>query len=173
MVCHVVIMGVAGVGKTTVGRGVADSFGLPFADADDFHSQANRAKMGAGCPLTDEDRWPWLRSLRDWMAAEGAEGRSAVVACSALRRAYRDVLREAGGEAFFVHLVLPEVVNVRRLSSREGHYMKPSMLKSQLAVLEPLAEPEGGVEILNVGSPQDVIAEVVRVLRAQIPSLVG
>lgn len=170
MVCHVVIMGVAGTGKTTVGRGVADAFGLPFAEGDDFHSQANKAKMGSGHPLTDEDRWPWLRSLRDWMSAEG---RSTVVACSALRRAYRDVLREAGGEVFFVHLVLPEDVNAQRLSSREGHYMKSSMLESQLATLEPLAEPEDGVEVLNVGSPRDVIAEAVRVLRARFPSLAG
>lgn len=173
MVCHVVIMGVAGTGKTTVGRGVADAFGLPFAEGDDFHTQANRAKMGAGHPLTDEDRWPWLRSLRDWMSAEAAEGRSAVVACSALRQAYRDVLREADGEVFFVHLVLPEEVNTERLSSRAGHYMKSSMLGSQLATLEPLAETEDGVEVPNVGPPQEVIMEVMRTLCTQIPSLVG
>lgn len=157
---HLVVMGVAGTGKTTIGEGVAERFGLPLAEGDSFHSAANKAKMGAGHPLTDEDRWPWLRSLRDWMSAQAAEGHSTVVACSALREAYRDVLREADGEVFFVHLVLPEEVNQERLSSRPGHYMKTGMLESQLDTLESLAETEAGVEAVNVGEPKQVIAEV-------------
>ena len=112
---HLVIMGVAGTGKTTVGQGVAAAFGLPMAEGDDFHSEANRVKMGAGQPLTDDDRWPWLRSLRDWMSEQASGGRSTVVACSALRKAYRDILRESEGEVFFIHLVLPEDENLERL----------------------------------------------------------
>lgn len=157
---HLVVMGVAGTGKTTIGEGLAERFGLPFAEGDGFHSAANKAKMGAGHPLTDEDRWPWLRSLRDWMSQQAAQGRSSVVACSALREVYRDILREADGDVFFVHLVLPEDVNLERLGSRPGHYMKTGMLDSQLSTLEPLAEGEDGIEALNVGEPAQVVAEV-------------
>lgn len=168
---HIVIMGVAGTGKTTIGRGVAKAFGLTLAEGDDFHSEANRAKMGSGQPLTDEDRWPWLRSLRDWMSEQASAGRSTVVACSALRKAYRDILRESQGEVFFIHLTLPEDVNLERLKNRSGHYMKPAMLDSQLATLEPLTETEQGVEVLNQGLPRDVVATVVQLLGDQFPSL--
>lgn len=168
---HIVVMGVAGTGKTTIGRGIATLLGLEFAEGDAFHSEANRAKMGAGTPLTDEDRWPWLQSLRDWMTAAAAEGRSTVVACSALRVVYRDVLREADGDVFFVHLVLPEDLNADRLAARKGHYMLRSMLDSQLATLESLAENEDGVEVLNTGRPEDVIAEVVQMVRLRFPEV--
>ncbi len=161
---HLVIMGVAGTGKTTIGEGLATRFGLPLAEGDGFHSAANKAKMGAGHPLTDEDRWPWLRSLRDWMSQQADEGHSSVVACSALREVYRDILRQADGEVFFIHLVLPEDVNAERLSSRPGHYMKTGMLESQLATLEVLGEMEAGVEAVNVGEPAEVIAEVAAIV---------
>lgn len=157
---HLVVMGVAGTGKTTIGEGVAERFGLPLAEGDTFHSAANKAKMSAGHPLTDEDRWPWLRSLRDWMSTQAAEGHSTVVACSALREVYRSILREADGEVFFIHLMLPEEINEERLSSRPGHYMKTGMLESQLATLEALGETEAGVEAVNVGEPAQVVAEV-------------
>lgn len=157
---HLVVMGVAGTGKTTIGEGLAERVGVVFAEGDAFHSDANKAKMAAGHPLTDEDRWPWLRSLRDWMSEQASEGHSSVVACSALRQSYRDVLREADGDVFFVHLVLPEDVNLDRLTSRPGHYMKTGMLNSQLATLEPLAETEEGIEAVNVGAPKEVVAEV-------------
>ncbi len=156
---HVVVMGVAGTGKSTIAEGIADRFCLPLAEADTFHSPANKAKMAAGHPLTDEDRWPWLRSLRGWMSQQAADGHSTVVACSALREVYRDILREADGEVFFIHLVLPEDMNQERLSSRPGHYMKSTMLESQLATLEPLGADEAGVEALNVGEATQVIAE--------------
>ncbi|MDO4717762.1 MAG: gluconokinase [Propionibacteriaceae bacterium] len=168
---HIVVMGVAGTGKTTVGQEVANTFGLPMAEGDDFHSEANRAKMGAGQPLTDEDRWPWLRSLRDWMSERASEGVSTVVACSALRKAYRDILRESQGEVFFIHLVLPEDENLERLKKRSGHYMKPSMLDSQLATLEPLADTEQGIEVLNQGEPRDVVVTVTQALRDRFPAL--
>lgn len=168
---HLVIMGVAGTGKTTIGQGVAAAFGLPMAEGDDFHSEANRAKMGAGQPLTDDDRWPWLRSLRDWMSEQASGGCSTVVACSALRKVYRDILRESEGEVFFIHLVLPEDENLERLKKRSGHYMKPAMLDSQLATLEPLADTESGMEVLNQGEPRDVIVTVTQALRDRFPSL--
>lgn len=171
MPVHVVVMGVAGTGKTTIGEGIARQFGLELAEGDAFHSEANRSKMGAGTPLTDEDRWPWLRSLRDWMSARAGAGRSTVVACSALRQSYREVLREADGEVFLVHLVLPEDVNADRLAARKGHYMQQSMLDSQLATLEPLAEGEEGIEVLNTGRPEEVVAEVAQMLRMRFPEL--
>lgn len=102
---HLVIMGVAGTGKTTIGHGLADRFHLSLAEGDDFHSATNKQKMGGGHPLTDEDRWPWPRSLRDGMTAQATAGYSCVVACSALRSAYRDILREADGDVFFVRVV--------------------------------------------------------------------
>lgn len=161
---HLVVMGVSGTGKTTIGEGVAERFDLAFAEGDAFHSAANKAKMATGHPLTDEDRWPWLRSLRDWMSDQAADGRSSVVACSALRVVYRDILREADGDVFFIHLVLPEEVNTERLSARPGHYMKTGMLDSQLSTLEPLEEREDGAEVPNVGEPGQVVAEALAVI---------
>lgn len=161
---HLVVLGAAGTGKTTIGRALAERLGLPFGEGDDFHSEANRAKMAAGQALTDEDRWPWLRSLRDWMSARAAAGSSSVVACSALRTAYRDVLREADGDVFFIHLVLPEDVNLERLVSRQGHFMKPVMLGSQRATLEALGQGEVGIEAVNVGDPGQVVGDLAAVL---------
>lgn len=161
---HLVVVGVAGTGKTTIGVALAEHFGLPFAEGDDFHSQANRDTMAAGQALTDEDRWPWLASLRDWMSEQAAAGRSSVVACSALREAYRDVLRGADGDVFFVHLVLPEEENLERLASRQGHFMKPVMLDSQRATLEVFQEGEDGVEVVNVGDPGQVVADIADVV---------
>ena len=160
-------MGVAGTGKTTIGEGLASHFGLPFAEGDDFHSAANKAKMAAGHPLTDEDRWPWLRSLRDWMSQQARDGHSSVVACSALRKVYRDILREADGEVFFIDLVLPAGVNSERLSSRHGHYMHADMLASQLDTLEPLGPSEAGAKIVNVGDPEQVVAEASSVVEGK------
>ena len=161
---HLVVLGAAGTGKTTIGRALAERLGLPFGEGDDFHSEANRTKMAAGQALTDEDRWPWLRCLRDWMSARAAAGSSSVVACSALRTAYRDVLREADGDVFFIHLVLPEDVNLERLVSRQGHFMKPVMLGSQRATLEALGQGEVGIEAVNVGDPGQVVDDLAAVL---------
>ena len=157
---HVVVMGVTGTGKTTIAQEVAALFDLPFAEGDKFHSKSNRDKMAAGHPLTDEDRWPWLRSLRDWMSEQAAEGKSSVMACSALRKAYRDTLSEAEGDVVFVHLVLEEDLNAERLSQRHGHYMRSGMLESQLATLEPLQEDEDGFQVCNDDDPQQVVAEI-------------
>ena len=171
MPTHLVVMGVAGTGKTTVAERLAGILGLPMAEGDDFHPGSNRDKMSAGIPLVDDDRWPWLRALRDWMSARAGEGSSTVVACSALRVAYRDVLREADGDVFFVQLVLPAAENLDRLEARPGHFMKGGMLDSQLATLEPLGAGEAGLEVVNTGDPDDVVADAVARLRALLPDL--
>jgi gluconokinase len=113
--------------------------------------------MHAGIPLTDDDRWPWLRSLADWMAERAADGQSTVVACSALRRSYREVLSQGPPSVTFVHLDGSIGTIRRRLSRRRGHYMPASLLPSQLATLEPLEPDEPGVEVASEGSAADVL----------------
>lgn len=157
-------MGVSGVGKSTIARGISTLMGWTFAEGDAFHSEANVAKMRDGRPLTDEDRWPWLRSIGDWMSAEIAEGRSAVITCSALRRAYRDVLREGRPEVLFCHLVAEQDLVDDRLSHRAGHYMPSTLLPSQYATLEPLEADEPGVTVSVRGSAPDVLARAMAAL---------
>jgi gluconokinase len=135
----VVVMGVSGCGKTTIGRALADAMAWPFLDADDFHPEANVAKMRAGTPLTDDDRWPWLDRLAAEMAAVNARGASAVLGCSALRQAYRDRLARAGGVRI-VYLKGDRATIEPRLAARAGHYMPPSLLTSQFAALEEPAD---------------------------------
>lgn len=144
---HLVVMGVSGSGKTTVGRLLAERLGRVFADADDFHTRENVAKMHAGHPLTDADREPWLRALTAWIAEYEAEGTPTVLACSALKRAYRDVLREAPGRVRFVHLAPAPADIAARMRARTGHFMPPELLASQLADLQPLGDDEDGVTV--------------------------
>jgi gluconokinase len=155
---HVVVMGVCGCGKTTVARRISALTGFVFAEADEFHSDANVSKMRAGMPLTDEDRWPWLRGLAGWMAERAAAGESTVVACSALRRGYREVLSQGRPSVTFVHLDGSSDTIRRRLSRRTGHYMPASLLDSQVATLEDLEPDESGV-VLNVSQTPDELAE--------------
>ena len=160
------MMGVSGVGKTTVGEGLAAALGWTYAEGDDFHPEANVAKMAAGIPLTDEDRWPWLRSIGAWMSDEIAAGRSAVVTCSALRRSYRDVLREGRPEVLFCHLTADPDLIGERVGLRADHYMPASLLPSQLATLEPLEPDEPGFEVPADGDASVVVAEVLEVFGA-------
>jgi len=132
-------MGVSGCGKTTIGRALADAMAWPFLDADDFHPEANVAKMRTGTPLTDDDRWPWLDRLAAEMSAINARGASAVLGCSALRQAYRDRLARAGGVRI-VYLKGDRATIEPRLAARAGHYMPPSLLTSQFAALEEPAD---------------------------------
>jgi gluconokinase len=162
---QVVVMGVSGVGKTTVASGLAAALGWPFAEGDDFHPEANVAKMAAGVPLTDEDRWPWLRSIGAWMSGEIAAGRSAVVTCSALRRSYRDLLREGRPEVVFCHLTADPGLMGERVSHRTDHYMPASLLPSQLAALEPLQPDEPGFEVPAEGDVSRVVAQALEALR--------
>lgn len=158
---HVVVMGVSGSGKTTVAHLVATRTGMLFAEADDFHSRANVEKMRAGTPLTDEDRWPWLRDLTDWMAERGAEGRSTVITCSALKRAYRDVLAAGAPSVDFVHLDGPREVIHRRMEHRTHEYMPASLLDSQIDALEPLQADERGIVLDLAEAPESLAAQVI------------
>jgi gluconokinase len=165
---HFVFMGVAGCGKTTAAVDLQKHLNCPYAEGDDFHTQTNRDKMGAGIPLTDEDRYPWLRNLRDWMSEQSGKGeRYSVVTCSALKRQYRDILREAEGEVVFIHLAPPHDVNLARMMARKGHYMKAEMLDSQVAILEELQPDETGVRISNPGSAEEVEAEMLAWVKEQ------
>ncbi|MEV0953983.1 gluconokinase [Promicromonospora sp. NPDC050249] len=161
-------MGVAGSGKTTVAALLAGRLGASFAEGDDFHSPANVAKMAAGHPLEDDDRWPWLNGIRDWFATELAAGRSAVVPCSALRRSYRDLLETAGdntaGTVQFVHLTGSYDLLRERIQGRAGHFMKPEMLDSQLAALEPLGDDEPGFAVDVTPRPDQIVEEALRLL---------
>ena len=164
---QVVVMGVSGVGKSTVAKGLSTVMRWPFAEGDAFHSEANLAKMSSGQPLTDEDRWPWLRAIGDWMSAEIAAGRSGVLTCSALRRAYRDLLREGRPEVVFCHLAAGEELVATRIGARQDHFMPPSLLHSQYDTLEPLEPDEPGVEVSVDGSAAEVLARAVAALQLQ------
>lgn len=153
MVMRVVVMGVAGSGKTTVGARVADRLGARFLDADDLHPPANIDKMAAGQPLDDHDRRPWLQRVRDELRGE----ESIVVACSALTRRYRDVLRQAGGVQF-VFLDLDAVTARQRTEHRTGHFMGTSMIASQFEALEPpSAEPD--VTVIDARNDLESVVE--------------
>lgn len=155
----IVVMGVSGCGKSTVALALAAELDGVYIDADDLHPAENVAKMSAGIPLTYEDRMPWLRLVADAVAAQSAEGRLAVVACSALRRGYRDVLRTAGGDVFFVHLDGPPELLAARMSTRQEHFMPPALLVSQLATLEPLEPDEHGA-VVSIDAPvEHIVAE--------------
>jgi gluconokinase len=158
---HVVAMGVAGTGKSTIGELVAADLGVDLIEGDAFHPQSNIDKMSSGQPLTDEDRQPWLQRLAELVAAEHEQGRSSVLACSALRRRYRDILRGElpEGTMFFVHLHADFAVLDARMQTRE-HFMPPSLLQSQFDTLEPLEDDEDGVTVDVALSVEEVMAEV-------------
>jgi gluconokinase len=159
----IVLMGVSGAGKTTVMDALSARLGWVTAEGDAFHSPENVARMRAGVPLTDDDRRPWLDAIAAWIGeretARGGEGENAIVTCSALRRAYRDRLRAGHPSVFFVHLVAPAPTLDTRLRERQGHYMPPSLLASQLETLEPLEPDEPGAAVpADAGLPQMVDA---------------
>lgn len=151
-----VVMGVSGSGKSTVGAALAQRLAVPFADADDLHPAANIAKMTAGVPLDDDDRRPWLAIIGEWLAAHEQEG--GVMSCSALKAWYRDLLREHAPRVGFVHLAGSREVIARRQASRPGHFMPASLLDSQFAILEPLGPEEHGV-VIDVDQPVDAIVD--------------
>ncbi len=158
----IVVMGVSGSGKTTVGTRLAEALGVDYAEGDEFHPPANVAKMAAGTPLDDADREPWLDALAGWLAERSGEG--AVVTCSALKRVYRDRLRASAPDAFFLHLDLPRGELERRLADRQGHFMPPSLLDSQLGTLEPLEPDEDGSTVDGTRSPEDLVREAIAAL---------
>ncbi|MER7568220.1 gluconokinase [Streptomyces sp. NPDC048523] len=162
----VVVMGVAGTGKTTIGPLLAARLGVPYAEGDDFHPPANIAKMSAGTPLTDDDRWPWLDAIGSW--AHGRAGLGGVVSCSALKRSYRDRLRAEAPGVVFVHLAGDRSVIEGRMSHRQGHFMPTTLLDSQFATLQPLQEDEAGVVVDVSGSPEEITGRAAKAL-AELP----
>ena len=160
-----VVMGVSGCGKTTVGQALAHHLGCEFAEGDQFHPPQNVAKMAAGTPLTDDDRWGWLKTLSARMAQARAKGQSLVLSCSALRKPYRDILREGAPRAWFVHLHGNIGVLHQRMASRPGHYMPPSLLQSQLDTLE-MPEADERVVSLDIATPlPEMVSSVMAAIR--------
>jgi gluconokinase len=155
-----VVIGVSGCGKSTVGRHLADAQGADFVEGDAFHPSANVAKMSAGQPLNDEDRDQWLRALKEQIRQARGQDRGLVLSCSALKRRYRDLLREADPALRFAHLHGPRALIAERLSARKDHYMPPVLLDSQLAVLEPLAHDEQGIVLDIRHAPAQLVQEI-------------
>jgi len=154
----IIVMGVSGSGKSTIGALLAEALGWPFADADGFHPAANVAKMAAGTPLTDEDRWPWLDAIAAHIGASRTAGQPVVVACSALRRAYRERLRAGHIDLIFLHLAGAPAVIAERQAARQGHFMPPSLMASQFATLEDPATEADAVTVSVSASPHEVVA---------------
>lgn len=157
----IVVMGVSGSGKSTVGAALAARLGLPFADADDLHPEANVEKMSAGEPLEDDDRWPWLDEVGAWLAEHPAGG---VMSCSALRRAYRDRLRQAAPGTWFLHLDGDAATIAARQSARHGHFMPTSLQASQESTLERLGDDEAGLRADVAATPEEIVDHAVETL---------
>ena len=163
----IVVMGVSGSGKSTVADGLVQRLGWEFAEGDEFHPPENVEKMRAGHPLDDEDRWPWLRRLADWIGEQERSGGSVVVTCSALKRSYRDLLRDGHSSVWFAHVTADGALLRERLEHRRGHYMPASMLDSQLATLEPLQDDEPGAAISGAGTAEAVVDELLTALSTE------
>ncbi len=159
-----IVAGVSGSGKTTVGALVAGRLRWRFADADTFHPEANVAKMRSGIPLTDADRVPWLHAIGEWMDRQIAEGSSGVVTCSALKRAYREELLAGRTAATMVFLLVSREVLERRLMARPDHFFPEKLLESQLADFEPPAPGEGVETVVSEGDPAQTAAQVIAAL---------
>ncbi len=157
----VVVMGVCGSGKTTVGQRLAQSLGWPFIEGDRLHPPRNVAHMSAGLALSDEDRWPWLDAIAAAIAAEQQRGGEAVAACSALKRAYRERLQAAAGPLMFVHLDGDQALLAQRMAKRKGHFMPPDLLTSQLATLEP-PSPDEPAMVLDAGLDPEILVARIR-----------
>lgn len=153
MTLHLLVMGVSGSGKSTIGALLAQALALPFGDADAFHPPANVQKMSAGTPLNDADRWPWLDALGAWLAAQTGGG---VIACSALKRAYRDRLRLAVPGLRILHLSGMAGMIAARQATRQNHFMPASLMASQFATLEPPGPDEAAL-VLDIAAPPEVL----------------
>ncbi|WP_374309272.1 gluconokinase [Dongia sp.] len=159
----VLVMGVSGAGKSTIGRALADALQADFLEADTFHSPANVAKMTKGVPLDDSDRWPWLDAIGQALDQAVRDGKRVVLACSALKQAYRDrLLKEGGRTGFTVFLKGEPDLIAARMSGRSGHYMPPTLLPSQLATLEP---PKDAI-VIDIAKARD---EILREILSRLP----
>ncbi len=162
----IVVMGVSGCGKSTVGRDLAAALGVPFVEGDELHPPRNVALMAAGTPLTDDDRRDWLNTLAEVLAGAAARGHGVVVSCSALKRIYRDRLRAGAPGTRFVFLHGSSALLAERLQGRSGHYMPPSLLQSQLDTLEPPTADEGAVALDIASPPAALVAAALHGLEA-------
>lgn len=158
------VMGVSGSGKTTIGALLAGQLSWVYAEADDFHPPANVAKMAAGHPLTDEDRWPWLAAIASWIDERRAADEPGVVTCSALKRGYRDYLRDSRPEARVVYLEGSRELIASRLVARHGHFFKAEMLDSQFADLEPPTPDEDALIVSVEGAPPEIVDRIITAL---------
>ncbi|MGH7041225.1 MAG: gluconokinase [Acetobacteraceae bacterium] len=163
----VVMMGVSGSGKTTIARGVAEPLGWEVVEGDEFHSAANIAKMKAGTPLTDADRWPWLGAIAREIDAIRAAGRSAVVACSALKRSYRAILIGGRADVVLVYLQGSHALIAARMAARKGHFMPADLLDSQFATLEEPGPDERPITVSVAPAPAVIVAATLDALRAR------
>jgi len=164
MSSSIVVSGPSGSGKTTIAVALAERMGWEFGEGDDFHPAENVARMRAGIPLDDEARRPWLALIAKWIGEHEAAGRSCVVTCSALKRSYRDQLRNGHPSVWFAQLTVPEDVLAERVGARKGHYMPPSLVHSQIAILEPLDDDEPGLSIPGTESADEAIETVLAAL---------
>jgi gluconokinase len=163
----IVVMGVSGSGKTSVAVELTRQLGWDYIEGDDLHPEANVAKMAGGIPLDDEDRWPWLQRIAEVIGEHEAAGTSVIVTCSALKRSYRDLLREGHPSVWFAHVQASPKVLAGRLANRQGHYMPPSLLDSQLATLEPLGDGEPGDVIAGDGPLEQTVAALLTELKRE------
>jgi carbohydrate kinase (thermoresistant glucokinase family) len=171
--CRVVVMGVSGCGKSTLGHVLAGCLAVPFVEGDDLHSAANVAKMAAGQPLTDEDRAGWLQALSERLQQSVSQEQGLVVACSALKKIYRDVLRQGAPDVLFVHLQGSPEVLTQRLQQRTGHYMPATLLQSQLAILEPLTTSESAMTLDMRMPAEQQCQQVMQHLQTLCPASLG
>jgi len=165
MTCALIVMGVSGSGKSTVGQALAQRLTWRFEDGDRFHPASNVAKMHAGIPLTDDDRWPWLQAIADEIDRACAADAAVVIACSALKRAYRDVLVHGRADVRIVYLRGDQALIARRLALRTGHFMPPGLLASQFQTLQPPTDDESVIAVPIDGSVDAIVDDVVRQLQ--------
>ena len=164
-----VVMGVSGSGKTTIAALLAGRLGWTFEDGDWFHPPENVAKMAAGTPLTDKDRWPWLHAIADWADATRKDGRHGVVACSALKREYRAAIVGANGDAVrIVYLNGEREVIASRMARRQGHFMPAALLDSQFETLEPPGDDEHPITVSVEPHPREIVESIVAALESDL-----
>jgi gluconokinase len=163
--CVLIVMGVSGSGKSTIGEKLAERLGWIYEDGDRFHPAANVAKMSAGQPLTDEDRWPWLQAIANEIDRICGGGQHAVIACSALKRAYRDILVHGRDDVRIVFLKGSQELIASRLARRKNHFMPPGLLASQFKTLEPPGESENAVTVSIDAPVEKIVDDIIRQLQ--------
>ncbi|MEP3048434.1 MAG: gluconokinase [Roseibium sp.] len=163
----IIVMGVCGAGKTSLAGKLSETLGFPMVEADDFHSDSNRAKMAKGIGLTDEDRMPWLAAVTSAAREKTANANGVIIACSALRKVYRDVFRAGFNDCMFIHLTGSREILAERLTHRTGHFVDAGLLDSQLKTLEPPDRDERYLEIDVSLPPEKAVEEALDGVRAQ------